>query len=52
MKITTQKTGGSWHGYLEAHPEVDELALTEEIAVRKVERMVERLGGNDENETT
>ncbi len=44
MKITTQKTGGIWHGYLEGHPEVDERALTEEIAVRKVQRIIERLG--------
>jgi len=44
MKITVQKTGGIWHGYLEGHPEVDERALTEEIAVRKVQRIVERLG--------
>lgn len=44
MKITTQKTGGIWHGYLEGHPEVDERALTEEIARRKVERRAEALG--------
>ncbi len=43
MKITVQKTGGIWHGYLEGHPEVDERALTEEIAVRKVQRIIERL---------
>jgi len=43
MKITTQKTGGIWHGYLEGHPEVDERALTEEIARRKVEKRVEAL---------
>jgi len=44
MKITTQKTGGIWHGYLEGCPEVDERALTEEIARRKVERRVAALG--------
>jgi hypothetical protein len=43
MKITTQKTGGIWHGYLEGHPEVDERGLTEEVARRKVERIVEAL---------
>jgi hypothetical protein len=43
MKITTQKTGGIWHGYLEGHPEIDERGLTEEIARRKVERIVERM---------
>jgi hypothetical protein len=43
MKIRTQKTGGIWHGYLEGHPEVDERALTEDIARQKVERIVARL---------
>lgn len=43
MKITTQKTGGIWHGYLEGHPEVDERGLTEEMARVKVERIVERV---------
>jgi hypothetical protein len=42
MKITTQKVGGIWHGYLEGDPSVDERGLTEEIARRKVERIVER----------
>jgi hypothetical protein len=40
MKITTRKIGGIWHGYLEGHPEVDERALTEEMALVKVERIV------------
>jgi hypothetical protein len=43
MKIKTQKTGGIWHGYLEGHREVDERALTEEIAKQKVVRIVERM---------
>lgn len=43
MKIRVEKTGGIWHGYIEGHPEVDERALTEDIAWRKAERMVERL---------
>jgi hypothetical protein len=30
--VTTEKIGGIWHGYLEGHPEIDERALTEEIA--------------------
>ncbi len=42
MKITTQKIGGIWHGYLEGHPEVDERGLTEEMARVKVQRIVER----------
>jgi hypothetical protein len=41
--VTVQKTGGIWHGYLEGHPEVDERALTEEMARVKVERIVARL---------
>jgi hypothetical protein len=43
MKIRTQKTGGIWHGYLEGHPEVDERALTEEMASEKVRRRIEAL---------
>jgi hypothetical protein len=41
--ITTEKIGGIWHGYLEGHPEIDERALTEEIARRKVESVAKRL---------
>jgi hypothetical protein len=44
MKITTQRTGGIWHGYLEGHPEVDERALTEEKAREKVHRILEARG--------
>jgi hypothetical protein len=43
MKITVQKIGGIWHGYLEGHPEVDERALTAEIAERKVQTVLDRL---------
>ncbi len=43
MKITVQRIGGIWHGYLEGHPEVDERALTEEVAPQKVERIVARI---------
>jgi hypothetical protein len=42
--IRTEKIGGIWHGYLEGHPEVDERALTEEIARRKVASLIERNG--------
>ncbi|HEY0141274.1 MAG TPA: hypothetical protein VGF48_10280 [Thermoanaerobaculia bacterium] len=49
MKITTQKTGGIWHGYLEGHPEVDERGLTEEIARQKVERIVAELDAKGED---
>jgi hypothetical protein len=47
MKITTQKTGGIWHGYLEGHLEVHERALTEEMARRKVERRTEKARGEE-----
>lgn len=43
MKITVKKIGGMWHGYLEGHPDVDERALTEEMANIKVQRIVARL---------
>ena len=46
--IRIEKTGGIWHGYLEGHREVDERALTEEIARRKVERIVARLESEHE----
>ena len=44
MRITTQKTGGIWHGYLEGHTEIDERGLTEEKAREKVQRIVEARG--------
>jgi hypothetical protein len=40
--IRTKKIGGIWHGYLEGHPEIDERALTQEIARRKVMSLIER----------
>lgn len=43
LLVTVKKTGGIWHGYLEGHPEVDERALTEEMARVKVERIVQKL---------
>jgi hypothetical protein len=53
MKITTKKVGGIWHGYLEGHPEIDERGLTEEIAQRKVERIIVKLEfENDESGRT
>ena len=45
--IRTEKVGGIWHGYLEGHPEIDERALTEEIARRKVEAVAKRMARND-----
>jgi hypothetical protein len=51
VRITTQKTGGIWHGYLEGHPEIDERGLTEEKAREKVQRIVEARGWNLDNAT-
>ena len=47
MKIRVEKTGGIWHGYIEGHPEVDERALTEDIARQKAERVVAKLRGKN-----
>jgi hypothetical protein len=47
MKITTRKTGGIWHGYIEGHPEIDERALTEEIARQKVKRILDTRVDNE-----
>jgi hypothetical protein len=47
MKISTRKIGGIWHGYLEGHPEIDERALTEEIARQKVERILDASTKNE-----
>lgn len=41
--VSVKRIGGIWHGYLEGHPEVDERALTEDMARVKVERIVARL---------
>jgi hypothetical protein len=43
MNIETKRIGGIWHGCLEGHPEVDESGLTEEVARKKVERIVEKM---------
>jgi hypothetical protein len=43
LKIRVQKIGGIWHGYVEGHPEIDERALTEEIAERKARQMAQRI---------
>lgn len=42
--ITTKKIGSKWHGYIEGRPDVDETALTEEAAVRKMEQLRDRIG--------
>lgn len=42
-QVTAQKIGGIWHGYVDGHPEIDERALTEEIALRKAREMAARI---------
>lgn len=42
-KITAQRVGGIWHGTVEDHPEIDERALTAEIAERKAKDALARL---------
>jgi hypothetical protein len=43
-EITTKKVGSKWHGYIEGRPDLDETALTEEAARRKMEQLRERIG--------
>jgi len=43
VKITVRKIGGIWHGYVAGHPEIDERALTAEIAERKAKDAAARL---------
>lgn len=43
MNIIVKKVGGIWHGYVEGHPEIDERALTEEIARRKATEAARRV---------
>lgn len=43
-EITTRKVGSKWHGYIAGRPDLDETALTEEAARRKMEQLRDRLG--------
>lgn len=43
-EITTERISTKWHGYLDGRPDVDETALTEDAARRKVERLRDRVG--------
>ena len=43
LKVTAEKIGGVWHGYAEGFPEVDEQALTEDIALRKARQVATRI---------
>ncbi len=44
LEIRTQKIGSKWLGFIEGRPDVDETALSEEAARRKVARLREQLG--------
>jgi hypothetical protein len=46
-EIRTEKIGTKWHAYLDGRPDIDETALSEEAARRKVEQLRERLGTCD-----
>ena len=43
-EISTKKVGSKWHGYIAGRPDLDETALTEEAARRKMEHLRERIG--------
>ena len=43
-EIKTKKIGSKWHGFIEGRPDIDETALTEEVARQKVESVRARLG--------
>ncbi|HYI12369.1 MAG TPA: hypothetical protein VEK57_25165 [Thermoanaerobaculia bacterium] len=43
-EITTKKVGSKWHGYIDGRPDLDETALTEEAARRKMEQLRDRIG--------
>jgi hypothetical protein len=43
-EITTRKVGTKWHGYIAGRPDLDETALTEEAARRKMEQLRDGIG--------
>ena len=43
LRISVQRVGGIWRGSIDGHPDVDERALAEEIAVEKTERAAKRI---------
>jgi hypothetical protein len=42
LTIVVRKTGGLWHGTLEGSTDIDERALTADIAERKAREVAER----------
>jgi hypothetical protein len=43
-EITTKKVGSKWRGYIAGRPDLDESALSEEAARRKMEQLRDRIG--------
>jgi len=43
-EIKTKRIGSKWHGFIEGRPDIDETALSEEVARRKIESVRARLG--------
>jgi hypothetical protein len=43
-EITTTRINTKWHGYIDGRPDIEETALSEEAARRKVEQIRDRLG--------
>jgi len=43
-EISTKKIGSKWHDYIDGRPYIDETALTEEAARRKMEQLRDRIG--------
>jgi hypothetical protein len=44
VEISTRKVGSKWHGYIAGRPDLDETALTEEAARRKMEQLRDGIG--------
>src|ERR1041385_3302698 len=42
--VITKKIGSKWHATIEGRPDLDETALTEEAARRKMEQLRDKLG--------
>jgi hypothetical protein len=42
MRIVVRKVGGLWRGSIEGRTDIDEPALTEDMAHTKVQRIIEK----------
>ena len=43
-EITAKRIGSKWHGYIDGRPDLDETALSEDAARRKMEQLRDRIG--------